>query len=166
MLRKNNTLPGLYDERLDNMRTTIYIDTILLDKIKDAVAEVGESKDELVERLIQRIIDKNSFVPKPCKRVQYQDGGPGGKWKIEHITIEPVFYEKAQDLRRHFKYSVSWFIAFAIKYYLDELISDLKNPGKSENTPVNYAGDYVYFSEMAGSFRVFLTMMDTHSKKT
>ncbi len=148
------------------MRTTIYIDTLLLDKLKDAAAEAGQSKNELVERLIQRIIDKNSFVPKPCKRVQYQDGGPGGKWKIEHINIKPVFYEKAQDLRRHFKYSVSWFIAFAIKYYLDELISDLKNPKKNENILVNYMGDYVYLSEMVGSFRVFLTMMETQSKKT
>ncbi len=166
MTRKNTTLPALYYERLDNMRTTIYIDTILLDKLKNAVAEVGESKDVLIELLIQRIIDKNRFVPKPCKRVKYQDEGPGGEWKVEHINIKPLFYEKAQDLRRHFKYSVSWFIAFAIKYYLDELISDLKNPGKNENNMVNYTGDYVYFSEMAGSIRVFLTMMDTQSKKT
>jgi hypothetical protein len=105
------------------MRTTIYSDTLLLDKLKAAMAEVGLSKDELIQLLVTRIIKKNSFVPRPCKAVKYQDGGPERVWKTEHINLEPEFYEKALDLRRHFKFSVSWFIAFAITNYLDELVN-------------------------------------------
>jgi hypothetical protein len=148
------------------MRTTIYSDKSLLDKLKAAMAEVGLSKDELIKQLITRIITKNSFVPQPGKRVSYQTGGPEREWVIEHIKLEEEFYEKALDLRRHFKFSVSWFIAFAIVNYLDELVSDLKNPGSREKILVNYARDYAYISEMSGTIRVFLTMMDTRSQKT
>jgi hypothetical protein len=148
------------------MRTTIYSDRVLLDKLKAAMAEVGLSKDELIHLLITRIINKNNFVPKPCRAVKYQGGGPEREWKTEHVNLEAEFYEKAHDLRRHFKYSVSWFIAFAIVNYLDELVNELKNPGNSENIPDNYVRDYAYISEMLGSFRVFLTIMDTQRRKT
>jgi hypothetical protein len=33
------------------------------------MAEVGLSKDKLIQLLVTRIIKKNSFVPKPCKAV-------------------------------------------------------------------------------------------------
>ncbi len=145
------------------MRTTINTDTLLLNKLREAMVEVDLPKDKMIELLISRIIKKNSFVPQPGKTVKYQDGGPEREWKIEHINLEPEFYEKVLDFRRHFKFSVSWFIAFAIIHYLDELVSDLLN---NEDNLDNYSGDYVYISEMVGSIRVFLTMMGTKSKKT
>ncbi len=145
------------------MRTTINADTLLLDKLNESMAEIDLPKDKMIELLISRIIKKNSFVPQPGKTVKYQDGGSERVWKIEHINLEPELYEKVLDFRRHFKFSVSWFIAFAIIHYLDELVSDLIN---SEDNLDNYMRDYAYISEMAGSIRVFLTMMDTKSKKT
>ncbi len=130
------------------------------------MAEAGLSKNELIKLLISRIIKKNSFIPQTGKSVKYQDGGSEIVWKIEHINLEPEFYEKVLDFRRHYEYSVSWFLGFAIIHYLDELISDLKNSENSENNLDNYVGDYAYISEMVDSVRVFITMMDTKSKKT
>ncbi len=130
------------------------------------MAEVDLTKDELIELLILRIIKENRFVPQPCKTVKYQGSGSDTVWKIEHINLEPVFYEKALDLRRHFKFSVSWFIAFAIFNYLDELVKDLSNSGNREKILDNYVKDYVYISKMVGGMRVFITMMKTQSKKT
>jgi hypothetical protein len=166
MFRKKNSLPTLHYERLKNMRTTIYSDTLLLEKLKAAMDEVGLSKDALIQLLVTRIITKNRFVPMPCKAVKYQSGGPERVWKTEHINLEPEFYEKALDLRRHCKFSVSWFVAFAIVNYLDELVNELKNSGNSENILDNYVSDYAYISEMVVGYRVFLTIMDTQSKKT
>jgi hypothetical protein len=150
----------------NNMRTTINADRELLDKLDAAMAEAGLSKNEMIQLLITRIITKNSFVPQQGRTVKYQSAGPEREWETEHISLEEEFYEKALDLRRHCKFSVSWFIAFAIVNYLDELLRDLKNPGKSEKIMDNYVRDYAYFSEMIGSVRVFLTMMDTQSQKT
>jgi hypothetical protein len=148
------------------MRTTINADRVLLDKLEAAMAEAGLSKKEMIQLLITRIITKNSFVPQPGRTVKYQSAGPDKEWETEHISLEEEFYEKAHDLKRHFKFSVSWFIAFAIVNYLDEIVNDLKNPGKSEILLDNYVKDYAYISEMVGSVRVFLTMMDTLSQKT
>jgi hypothetical protein len=103
MFRKKNSLPALHYKRLKKMRTTIYSDTLLLHKLKAAMDESGLSKDELIQLLVTRIINKNRFVPRPCKAVKYQDGGPEREWKTEHINLAPLFYEKALDLRRHFK---------------------------------------------------------------
>ncbi len=66
------------------------------------------------------------------KPVKYQKGVPGTVWKIKKITFEPVFYEKALDLRRNFMYSVSWFIACAIDNFLDELVEEMLNPEDPE----------------------------------
>ncbi len=146
------------------MKTTINADTLLLDKLNKSMAEVGLPKDKMIELLISRIIKNNSFVPQPGKKVKYQDGGSERVWKIEHINLEPEFYEKVLDFRRHFKFFVSWFIAYAIIHYLDELVSDLIN--NNEDYTDNYMRDYAYISEMLGNIRIFLTMMDTKSKKT
>jgi hypothetical protein len=148
------------------MRTTINIDRVALDKLKEAMTDIDLSKNELIELLVSRIIKENSFDPKPYETVKYQKSRPDGEWKIEHINLKSEFYEKAQDLRRHFKFSVSWFIAFAIVNYLDELIYDLNNSGNSENILDNYVRDYVYFSEMVDSKRIFVTILDTQAKKT
>jgi hypothetical protein len=86
-----------------SMRTTIYINTLYLDKLKEAMDTVGLSKDELVTLLVSRIIKKNSFTPEPYKRVEYQESGPDIVWKIEPIKLDPLFYEKDLVLRRNFK---------------------------------------------------------------
>ncbi len=130
------------------------------------MAEVDLSKDELIKLLISRFIKKNSFIPQPGKTVKYQDGGPERVWKIEHINLEPVFYEKVLDLRRHFKFSVSWFVAFGIINYLDELVRDLSNSGNSAKILDNYTGNYVYIFEIVDNILVFITMMETQSRKT
>ncbi len=130
------------------------------------MAEADLPKDKLIKLLVSRIINKNSFVPKPYKTVKYQESGQDTVWKIEHINLEPVDYEKLLDLRRHFKFSVSWFIAFAIINYLDELVKVFSNSGNTEDTLDNYVKDYVYISKMVCSIRVFITMMEIRSKKT
>ncbi len=80
-------------------------------------------------------------------------------WKIERIKFEPVFYEKALDLRRNFKYSVSWFIAYAIDNYLDELVDEVLNPKDPENVGVNYDRNSVYIAQLLGDVQVFTSML-------
>jgi hypothetical protein len=149
-----------------SMRTTIYINTIYLDKLKEAASEVDLQKDKLIELLVSRIIKKNNFGPEPYKTVEYQKSEPGIVWKIEPVKLDPQFYEKDLVLRRNFKFSFSWFIAFAITNYLDELVYELRNSKDCDKVVDNYVQDYAYISEMLGSIRIFITMIDTRMGKT
>jgi hypothetical protein len=70
-----------------------------------------------------------------------------------------VFYEKFLDLRRNYKYSVSWFIAHAIRNYLDELVADLTNPRDPEKILDNYDWNHVYITRMLGTIPLFISVL-------
>jgi hypothetical protein len=148
------------------MRTTMYIKTALLERLEEAAVEIGITKDQLISLLLSRIIRENSSEPQTFnaddrhfKLVRYQKSIPGMVWKIEHIKFEPVFYEKALDLRRNFKYSVSWFIAFAIENYLDDLVYEMLNPKDPEKILDNYDRNSVYIARLQGDVQVFISML-------
>ncbi len=142
------------------MRTTININTKLLKELENAAKILNLPQDEVISQLLARIIRKNHFNPRPYERVRYQKRGKGLIiWKKEHINIDSVFYEKYLDLRRNFKFSVSWFIAFAIKYYLDELVYDLSNPRDTKKILDNYERNFVYITKMLGNVPLFISIL-------
>ncbi len=97
--------------------------------------------------------------------MKYQKDAPGTVWKIEKIKFEPVFYEKALDLRRNFKYSVSWFIAYAIEHFLDELVEEMLNPEYPELIADNYNRNSVYIARLLGDVQVFISMLGFPEEK-
>ncbi len=141
------------------MRTTIYINIDQLDDLKAAMTKIDVSKKEMISLLLTRIIRKSSFEAESFKPVRYQMKGLGIKRKIEHIDLEDVFYEKALDLRRNFKFSVSWFIAFGIINYLNELVNEMSNPKNPEKIMDNYDRNSVYIARMLGGVQVFISML-------
>ena len=147
------------------MRTTIYINSILQNKLINASDVLNVSKHELVSILLSRIIRSNSFYSKPYEAVKYQDSFPDAVWKREHIILDPVFYEKALDFRRNFKFSVSWLISFAVMNYLDEIVENMSNPDNHDSIMDNYHRNFVYISKMLGGIHVFVTMMGIPEEK-
>ncbi len=99
------------------------------------------------------------------KPVKYQKDVPGTIWTIEKIKFEPVFYEKALDMRRNFKYSVSWFIAYGIDNFLDELVNEMLNPEDPEIIADNYDRNSVYIARLLGDVQVFISMLGFPEEK-
>jgi hypothetical protein len=148
------------------MRTTINIDVALLEKFEDAMKRLRLSKNELLSLLLARIIRENEFEPRPHERVRYQERSKGLIiWKKEPITLESVFYEKYLDLRRNCKFSVSWFIAYAIKNYLDELIFDLSNSEVAKEDADNYVRNFVYCAKMIGTIPLYISVFGVPEMK-
>ncbi len=154
------------------IRTSIYIKKALLKTLIEAAEKIDVTKDQMISLLISRIIRKNSFKPQKFdamkrrfKPVKYQKGAPGTIWEIERINLEPVFYEKALDLRRNFKYSVSWFIAYAIENFLDELVDEMLNPEDPELIADNYNRNSVYIARLLGDVQVFISMLGFPEEK-
>ncbi len=147
------------------MRTTIYINTLLLKRLKNVAQAMEVSQNKLITLLLMKIINKSSLKPKMYKAVSYQESDPDIIWKIEHITLEPVFYEKDLDLRRNFKYSVSWLIAFAIINYLDEIKEELSG-GNNQNTEDNYDRDFVYIYKKIKGIHHFTSILGKTDQNT
>ena len=147
------------------MRTTVNINSILLNKIKSASSANNISKNELILILLSKLINSNEFNPKPYKAVKYQDSYPGIVWKREHIQLDPVFYEKVLDFRRNFKYSVSWLISYAVMNYLDKLVKELDKSGTHEYFMDNYPRNYIYISKMLGGIHMFITILGVPEEK-
>jgi hypothetical protein len=146
--------------RLVTMRTTINIDEELLEKLEEAMDTLHLSRNEMVSLLLTRIIRENEFEPRPHERIRYQERGKGLIiWKKKHINIDSVFYEKFLDLRRNFKFSVSWFIAFAIRNYLDELVDNLSNLDDTENFLDNYDRNFVYITNKLNNNNLFVSIL-------
>jgi hypothetical protein len=152
------------------MRTTIYINTIHAQKLKVAASLLNISKNEIISILISRLTHDNRFDSSIFKAVEYQKSDPDIIWKIEHIDFEPVFYEKALDLRRNYKFSVSWFIAYGILNYLDEIVENLLNPENKRKIEDNYDRNYVYIHRKLGNIPAFIAIWgipkEKHIKKS
>jgi hypothetical protein len=154
------------------IRTTMYINKLLLKRLIAAADTIDVTKDQMISLLLSRIIRNNSFEPqifdaqeRHFKPVEYQKSLSCTVWKTEHIKFEPVFYKKALDLRRNFKFSVSWFIAYAIRNYLDELVEEMLNPKDPENIADNYNQNSVYIARLLGDVQVFISMLGFPEEK-
>jgi hypothetical protein len=142
------------------------IDLKLFEKLEEAMDTLHLSRNELVSPLLARIIRKNEFEPKPHERIRYQERGKGLiVWKKKHINIDSVFYEKYLDLRRNYKFSVSWFIAFAIRNYLDELVCNLSNSDDSEIILDNYDRNFIYMYKNIESVHIFISSLGYPGEK-
>jgi hypothetical protein len=137
------------------MRTTIYINHYHFNKLIDASNLLNISRNELISMFISRLTHDNRFETKLFETVKYQDSESNINWITMHVKFEPVFYEKALDLRRHYKYSVSWFISYAIMEYLDDIVGKLLNPENRKKIWDNYDRNYIYISREYENIHTF-----------
>ena len=147
------------------MRTTIYINRLYYEKLKTSSEILSISKNEIISFLLTRITNDTFFKVKPYETVQYQKSNPDINWKTAHIDLKPVFYEKAQDLKRNFKFSVSWFITFAIINYLDDIVKEMTEPGNQGNIMDNYDQNFIYIAKSYGKIQGFITLWGVPEEK-
>ncbi len=70
--------------------------------------------------------------------VKYQDTGKDIKWHRLHVSLSTDIYEKALDLRKVLKMSVSFIIAKAVENILNDIINDFLKTNKTDNYFRNY----------------------------
>ncbi len=80
--------------------------------------------------------------------VKYQNTGDNICWHRLHVSLSTDVYEKALDLRKVRKMSVSYLIARAIELYLDQVGALLaENSLKTPNSDTdNYDQEYVFIA--------------------
>ena len=121
-----------------NIKTTLYMNAEFVDMIEKMADMTGKTRTELIILLMKRMMKHNSWLARAHQPVRYQVTLPQACWRRLHITVCSRDYEQCLDMRKFFKMSVSFLVAYAVEHYLDELIELIMNGGKKDNYQYNY----------------------------
>ncbi len=141
--------------------TTINIKSDILSKIARESAALDLSINKLISILITRIINNCSIKAKLFSTVKYQHGGDDIVWHLLHVSFSADIYEKALDLRKLMKMSVSFLIAMSVQLYLKQIIQEFT---QKENTD-NNRKEYTYISGKFNDLLFFSIFWNSPPKK-
>ncbi len=113
------------------IETTININCNLLLRVDEVSVKVGRSRRFIISWLLGRLSDDREMPPVSWSRIRYQERDDEKNWEGSHLYLTPVEYELFLDLKKVFKMSGSYLIAYAIVKYLNELM--LKDAGFADN---------------------------------
>ncbi len=131
--------------------TTINIKSDLLTRITKATADHGISLNRIIAVLIYKSLKNCSIKIKLFNTVKYQETGDDIIWHTLHVSFTEDIYEKALDMRKVLKMSVSFIIARAIEVYLNDVIRELSDKTDTDN----YIQEYVCISNKYNGFLNF-----------
>ncbi|MCP4131827.1 MAG: hypothetical protein GY754_12680 [bacterium] len=143
-------------DKIINIDTTINIKGELLEKLLDASAEMGLSRNKIIILLMRRVIENKDLPVVMFHQVHYQARMEDANWHRVHVWLPPEVYESWQDLRKFHKMSISAIIAFAIHEYLDIVLMQstlTRDPYFADN----YLQQYFFTARDSGSIQRFVT---------
>ncbi len=123
---------------MHDIETTINMKSDILGKIGKAASAMNISMNRIISILIIRMVHNKFLKIKMFTSVKYQDTGDDIVWHKLHISLSTDVYEKALDLRKVLKMSVSFIIAKAVENILNEIINDFFKTNKTDNYCRNY----------------------------
>jgi hypothetical protein len=107
--------------------TTLHVHKTILTKLDETAIVIGISRNAIIKLLIQKIMKDNHRMIKVNTRVRYQEKDQKENWKRINIVFNEYEYEYCQDIRKFYKMSISYILAFAVLRYLDEILKIKKN---------------------------------------
>ena len=119
--------------------TTAYLDRKCIDMLAGMAEEAGISRSKLVVLLLKRVMKDHAALVRYDRAVRYQERKPVAQRIRLHVVVDLRDYEFFIDMRKLFKWSVSFLIAFAVQEHLDELMAKLADEKYDE-----YADNYPY----------------------
>lgn len=113
------------------IETTININSNLLLRVHNVSGKPGRSRRIVISWLLGRLSGDREMPLVSWSRIRYQERDKERNWEESHLYLTPVEYELFLDLKKVYKMSGSYLIAFAIEKYLNELL--LQNAGIADN---------------------------------
>ena len=93
---------------------------------------------------MQKLMSDSQKMLKSCSRVKYQERDVKENWHRLHVLMNEYEYEYYFDMRKFFKMSVSFILAYAVVKYLNEIINELLN--RSISTDKYYFRNYIFIT--------------------
>jgi hypothetical protein len=113
------------------IQTTLYIHKSILEMLNRGTETTGESRTAIIKHLMQRVMSDNNKMLESYSRIKYQARDEKENWHRLHITICEYEYEYYLDMRKFYKMSVSFILAYAIKRYLNAVVYALLDIDKN-----------------------------------
>ncbi len=131
---------------MQDIETTINIKSTIMERIIRASEVMNISMNRIITLLIIRMVHNRLLKIKMFTSVKYQNTGMDIIWHRLHISLTTDVYEKALDLRKVMKMSVSLIIAKAVEQFLHEIINDFRKTNNTDN----------YFQQPPTKFNCYL----------
>lgn len=104
------------------IETTLHVNKRTLERINECAEKTRRSRTFIIKLLMQRMMNANRRMLKKNSRVKYQERSLKENWHSIHILLNEYEYEYYLDMRKFFKMSVSYILAYAVLRYLDKLL--------------------------------------------
>lgn len=112
------------------IETTLHVHKSILDRLNKVTETTGRSSSFIIKLLFQNMMKDNQRMIKTNSRVKYQKRDMKENWQRIHIVLNEYEYEYCLDMRKFFKMSVSFILAYAVLRYLDEIRKTNKSTDK------------------------------------
>ena len=127
------------------IETTLHIHKSILEMLNKSSEITGENRTFLVKLLMQRAMNDNQKLLKSYSRIQYQRRDVKENWHRLHVVVNEYEYEYYQDMRKFFKMSISFILAYAVIRYMDDIVNELL--GRNKSSDKYYFRNYVFVKE-------------------
>jgi hypothetical protein len=104
------------------IETTINIQRKALQRLCRASDVLRLPKRQVISWLLKRLADKGSIQPVSWSRVRYQKRDEKKNWEEDHLYLTPAEYELFMDLKKVYKMSGSYLVAYAVDKFIDEIL--------------------------------------------
>jgi spore coat polysaccharide biosynthesis predicted glycosyltransferase SpsG len=106
------------------IESTLYVHKSILEKLERGAILSGRSRTFIIKQLMERLMDDNQNLISPSSRIKYQERDVKANWRILHIVVNEYEYEYYLDMRKFYKMSVSFLLAYAVRQYLNAVINE------------------------------------------
>ena len=127
------------------IESTLYVHKSILEKLERGSVISGRSRTFIIKQLMKRLMDDNQNMIRQSSRIKYQERDVKANWRVLHIVVNEYEYEYYLDMRKFYKMSVSFLLAYAVMQYLNKIINEL-----FDNNTDNYLyRNYIFTKETA-----------------
>lgn len=113
------------------IETTIHVHKSTL-TVLDKISETNRrSRTFMIKLLMQRMMRDNKKMIKSYSRIKYQKRDCKDNWHRIHLGMSEYEYEYYLDMRKFYKMSVSFILAYAVRKYINEIANELLNGNKN-----------------------------------
>lgn len=113
--------------------STLHVHKSIMEMLEKSSETTGRSITYMIKFFMQRVMKDNHKLLKTSSRIKYQKRDEKENWHRIHIVLNEYEYEYYLDMRKFYKMSVSFILAYAVKRYLDNMLNELLNANNIDN---------------------------------